>query len=294
MPTSFEMQLHALATDHMSPSSSLAVRASALLQEVATTDPEALPEIARQVVRAQPAMAALACVANTALRALEALGIGSVGPALVALQRGIDVDRVGAARELVRLQDEPVRVVTTSASASVIEAIQALHKSELLLDVVCSESRPLLEGTSLARWLAGQGYDALLVLDAALPDHLIEKSIFVVGTDAILPESIANKRGTRLFATWAELAGVPRYVLATRDKLYPPALVPCFENPERPVSEVLRDAPETLRVENRAFDLTPRIVWTEILVGNRTLQESESTGDHALARGLEPLLARNA
>jgi translation initiation factor 2B subunit (eIF-2B alpha/beta/delta family) len=181
-------------------------------------------------------------------------------------------------------------VVTTSASANVVEAIQALHRQEMLLGVVCSESRPLLEGTSLARWLAEQGYDVLLTLDAGLADHLVDNTVFLAGTDAILPDSVVNKRGTRSFATWAELCRVPRYVLATRDKLYPPELVPCFENPDRPSTEIVRDPPGSLRVDNRAFDRTPRAVWTEILVGNRTLEEAESSGDHALAEGLRPLL----
>jgi translation initiation factor 2B subunit (eIF-2B alpha/beta/delta family) len=294
MATTFEAQLHAIASDHRSPSSALATRASAFLREVAAQDPIALPEMARLVVRAQPAMAALASVANVALRALEALGAESVGPALVALQRGVDADRRAAAQALCQQVDAPVRVVTTSASAGVIEAIQALNHDELLLDVVCGESRPLLEGTALARWLAEQGYDVLLAADAGLGAHMIERTVFLVGTDAILPHGVANKLGTRLYAAWSRLAGVPSYVLATRDKFYPPELAGCFQNPVRPAAELVHEPPESLRVENVAFDVTSRDAWTEIWVGSRTLPEFESSGDHALAEGLRPLLGTEA
>src|SRR5512144_1886305 len=122
LDASYTAQIAALRGDHLSPSSALATRASSLLQEAAAEAPETLPELARAVVRAQPAMAALACVANVALRALEALGAESVQPALVALQRGIDTDRRAAAAALCERVGGPVRVVTTSASASVIEA----------------------------------------------------------------------------------------------------------------------------------------------------------------------------
>lgn len=284
--------VEALSRDHLSPSSALAARASAILQEAAAEDPGALPELARAVVLAQPAMAALACVANVALRALEALGAESVRGALVALQRGIDADRRAAADALCSRIVEPVRVVTISASASVVEAIQALRREDLLLDVVCGESRPLLEGTALARWLAEQGYDVLLATDAGLAEQLVERTIFVVGTDAILPRAVAHKCGTRPLAAWARLAGVPRYVLATRDKIYPHELAPLFANPERSPVEILQSPPPALRVENRAFDLSSRDLWTEILVGARPLHEAEANGDHALAQGLVPLLER--
>ncbi len=239
-------------------------------------------------------MAALLSTANVALRAYEQLGAGSVGAVLTAMRRGIDADRRAAAAALCEHLERPVRVVTTSASAAVIEALQALQREELLEDVVCGESRPLLEGTALARWLAEQGYDVTLACDAALAEHLTPGSIFVTGTDAILPHAIANKTGTRLYATWAALAGVPRYVLATRDKLYPTELVPCFTNPDRLPGEVVQKPPVGLRVSNRAFDLTARGVWTAIWVGGTLLEEAEARGDHQTAAGLRPLLTPRA
>ena len=294
MNTEHVAGVEALANDHLSPSSALAARASSLLQEAAQQDPASLPDLARAIVGAQPAMAGLACVANVALRALEALGADSVAPALVALQRGIDSDRRAAAEALCERVDDPVRVVTLSASANVVEAIQAMRREDLLLDVVIGESRPLLEGTALARWLAAQGYDVQLTTDAGLAEHLVERTLFVVGTDAILPHAVVHKRGTRLLATWARLAGVPRYVLATRDKIYPAELASLFANADRPAGEILQSPPESLRVENRAFDLSARDVWTEILVGERALEDAESSGDHALAHGLLDLLRAGA
>jgi translation initiation factor 2B subunit (eIF-2B alpha/beta/delta family) len=201
------------------------------------------------------------------------------------------VDRAAAAEALVREVQlhGPARVVTTSASAAAVEGLQALRRAGLLRDVVCAESRPILEGTALARWLVDQGYDVTLTTDAALCEALVPGAIFLVGTDAILPHAIVNKTGTRVFATWARLASVPSYVLASRDKLYLPELVGRFENPQRPASELLQNPPAALKVDNRAFDLTTRQVWTRIFLGGKPLAEAEHLGDHALAEALKPL-----
>ena len=285
----WQARLRELAQDHRSPSSALAARAALLLREVAERDPEMLAEVARGVVLAQPCMAALANVANVTLRTVEVLGLASVPKALEALQAGIDADRHAAAAALVECVEAPVRVVTTSANASVVEAIQALQRRELLLGVVCSESRPLLEGTALARWLVEQGCDTTLVPDAGLCEHLVPGAVFLAGTDAILPAHLAGKRGTRIFATWAALAGVPRYALAARDKLYPLQLVGCFANAAGPATDLLRDPPPALHVDNRSFDLTAREMWTDVYVGRNSVTAAEQAGDHVLARGLQRL-----
>lgn len=287
-------RLRELAGDHRSPSSVLAARASQLLCDVARDDPELFADVARGVALTQPSMAALANVANVALRATQALGIASVAKALATLQQGLEADRRAAAEALrdaiAALPDLPVRVVTLSASAAVVEAVHLLRDAKLLAGVVCSESRPILEGTALARWLVERGFDVTLVADAGLCEHLVPGSVLVVGTDAILPHAVVNKVGTRVAATWAELAGVPRYVVATRDKLLPPALASMFRNPQRPATELLQNPPELLAVDGRAFDLTPRRVWTAIWVGRVPLASAEARGDHALAEAMKPLV----
>ena len=294
MRPEWQERVRALAADHVSSSSALALRAGELLDEVAREDPACLAALAQNIVRAQPAMAAVANVANVALRAVETLGAAAVGAALQVLVAAVDADRKAASEALCQRLDAPVGVVTTSASASVVEALQALRRRDLLRGVVCGESRPLLEGTALSRWLADHGYEVTLVTDAALAEHLVAGTVFLAGTDAILPEHVVNKRGTRLYAAWARLAGVERYVLSTRDKLYPPDLVPCFANPERPAEEILRNPPPALHVDNRPFDLTPREAWTEILVGAHPAIEAEARGDRALSPGLRPLLEPGA
>jgi translation initiation factor 2B subunit (eIF-2B alpha/beta/delta family) len=283
-----------LAEDHRSPSSALAARAAEVLREVASDDPEMLAEAARAVVQAQPSMAAVANVANVALRVVETLGLASVAKALESLQEGIAADLRDAATAIRERVDAPVRVVTTSASAGVVETIQSLRRADMLRDVVCAESRPLLEGTALARWFVEQGIETTLVSDAGLCEQLTPDSIFLVGADAILPQAVVNKLGTRVYATWAQLAGVLRFVVASRDKIFPAELAPLFSNPQRPREELLRDPPAALRVVNRAFDLTPREVWSEIFVGRQPAAVAEGRGDHALARGLLQLVSDSA
>jgi len=286
MADDWQEAIRTLGADHRSPSSALALRAAALLDQLAKGSPADLPAAGRALVRAQPAMASVVATANVALRALEALGAASVSAALAALQRGVDADRRAAARAVCDQLDAPIRVVTTSVSANVVAALEALRSADLLQDVVCAESRPLLEGTALARSLVDAGFDVTLVADAALPEHLRPGCVFLAGTDAILPDSIANKCGTRVLATWAKLCGVPRYVLATRDKIYPPELVAHWDNPEREPRELVQDPPPKLRVENRAFDRTPLSAWTTVWVGGLPLADALASGDRGAARAL--------
>ncbi|UCE03514.1 MAG: hypothetical protein JSW67_04815 [Candidatus Latescibacterota bacterium] len=294
MSLDWEATVSELAEDHRSPSSALATRAAEVLSEVASDDPEMLAEAARAVVQAQPSMAAVANVANVALRVVETLGLASVSKALESLQEGITADLRDAAAAIRERVDAPVRVVTTSASAGVVETIQVLRRANLLRGVVCGESRPLLEGTALARWFVEQGVETTLVSDAGLCEQLTADSIFLVGADAILPRAVVNKLGTRVYATWAQLAGVPRFVVASRDKIFPAELAPRFSNPQRPREELLRDPPAALHVVNRAFDLTPREIWSEIFVGRHPAAVAEGRGDHALARGLLQLVSDSA
>ena len=286
MSTVWQEKVLALGEDPRAPSGALAQRAGELLREVAANDPELLAETARAVVVAQPALAAVVNVANVALRAVEVLGMGSVGKALESLLQGIEADRHAAAAALVGRIETPVSLVTTSAQAVVAEAIQVLQRRGLLRGVVCAESRPLHEGTAFARWTVSQGWPTTLVTDAGLTEHLRPGAVLVVGTEAILPQQVVHRLGTRSYATWACLAGVPRYVLATRDRIYPAELRGRFAIPSHPAAEVLREPPEGLQVDGRAYDLSARTLWTEIFVGGQPAHVAEQRGDHRLAQGL--------
>ena len=290
MTAAWEPKIRALSADLRSPSSVLALRAGDLLREVASTDPELLAEAARAIVLSQPALAAVANVANFVLRAVEVLGMASVGNALDSLRQGLDADRHAAAAALVERVHSPVRVVTTSANVLVAEVIQALHRRELLAGVVCAESRPLHEGTAFARWLAAQERTVTLVSDAGLCAHLEGNAILVVGVESILPRHVVHRTGTRMHAVWARLAGVPRFALATRDRIYPQELLGRFALPSHPPSELLRDPPAGLSVDSRAYDVSEHETWSEILVGGQPVAIAEHRGDHKLARCLEQLV----
>ncbi len=286
MSTAWQEKVLALGADPRAPSSALAQRAGELLREVAAHDPELLAETARAIVVAQPALAAVVNVANVALRAVEVLGMGSVGKALESLLQGLEADRHAAAAALAGRFEAPVTIVTTSAQAVVAEAVQLLQRRGLLQRVVCAESRPLHEGTAFARWLVSQGWPTTLVTDAGVTEHLQPGSVLVVGTEAILPQHVVHRLGTRTYATWACLAGVPRYVLAMRDRIYPVELVGRFTLPSHPAAEILREPPGGLHVDGRAFDLSARSLWTEIFVGGQPAPVAEQRGDHRLAQGL--------
>jgi translation initiation factor 2B subunit (eIF-2B alpha/beta/delta family) len=108
-------------------------------------------------------------------------------------------------------------LITISHSGSVREVICAVA-AERRLRVVCGESLPGGEGRTLVAMLRDRAVEAELVADAALTTHFSVESAVVVGADAVAAGAWINKCGTFGLAAAAWFAGVPVYVVCTRDK----------------------------------------------------------------------------
>jgi hypothetical protein len=79
-----------------------------------------------------------------------------------------------------------------------------------------------------------------------------------------------------------------------RDKICLRPLLGRFSIPMHPAEELMHEPPSELHVDNRAFDMTPRDLWTDILVGAESVAVAETQGDHRLAQGLMPLATEAA
>jgi methylthioribose-1-phosphate isomerase len=135
------------------------------------------------------------------------------------------------------------------------------------VQVISSESRPLLQGARLTTWeLHDAGIDVTLMPDgassAAMTSGMVEAVI--VGADRIaINGDTANKIGTFTHAVNAKYAGIPFYVaapLSTFDISISSGAE--IEIELRPAYEMTRwrsepTAPEDIAVWNPAFDVTP-------------------------------------
>jgi translation initiation factor 2B subunit (eIF-2B alpha/beta/delta family) len=133
------------------------------------------------------------------------------------------------------------------------------------LRVSCSESRPALEGRTLAARLVSAGAAVTCFSDAALGHALGAADAVVVGADAVAPEWFLNKSGTRMLAAAAAQQGVPVYVLASRDKFVTHAIASRLVIREGEAAEIWEGPPPGVVVRNPYFEPTPLDLVTSVI-----------------------------
>lgn len=220
-----------------------------------------LSRVGWEIIRAQPAMAPLFNLINSVL--LKADGAEDLETCKVAakeksrdfiktLQKGWEA-MADFAAGIVR---EGLTILVHSYSATLFRILLALHDQRREFSVVCTESRPLLEGVALARRLAKKGICVRLIVDAAAFQLLKQVDFVFVGADTISPFGVTNKIGTRGLAMAAQCQDVPFYVIAGTEKCLSMDTRVRLEGEMRPPGEVL-EGDEPMEVLNFYFDRTP-------------------------------------
>jgi len=147
----------------------------------------------------------------------------------------------------------------------VIAALRYAHDHGRIRRVLLSESRPAYDGRPQAAALLEYGMAVAYSIDMALFERLAEASVVVIGTDAVFPEHLVNKLGTRALAQLAHLQGIPCFSLCAANKFLPAAATALWRITEHPAQEVWPEAPEGLTVRNRYFDTTPLALLSGIV-----------------------------
>jgi methylthioribose-1-phosphate isomerase len=167
--------------------------------------------------------------------------------------------------------------LATGGCGSALGVVRAAREAGKSVRVVACETRPVLQGARLTAWeLARDGFDVTLITDSMVAQLMRRRGVdlVVVGADRIARSAdVANKIGTYGVACLAECHGVPFYVAApwsTVDLSCPDGdAIPIEERSAREVLHVgdVPVAPEGVRVNNPAFDVTParliRAIFTE-------------------------------
>ena len=87
----------------------------------------------------------------------------------------------------------------------------------------------------------------------------------VVGADAVFPDYLVNKLGTRALVQLAQLQGMPCFSLCAANKFLPTAATALWRITEHPGQEVWPEAPDGLAISNRYFDSTPLALLSGIV-----------------------------
>ena len=166
-------------------------------------------------------------------------------------------------------------LATVGGYGTALGVIRAAVESGKKLAVYADETRPLLQGSLLTAWeLMKDGIPTTVISDNMAGALMRQGKIqaVVVGADRVAANGdVANKIGTYTVAVLAKEHGIPFYVAApwsSVDMECPDGgYIPIEQRSPREVTHVgpTRIAPEGVRIENPAFDVTPARYVTAII-----------------------------
>ena len=141
------------------------------------------------------------------------------------------------------------------------------HQEKIRFRVYSSETRPLLQGARLTSWeLRQSGIDVTLLTDN-MAAHIMSQGLIdlvITGTDRVASNGdVANKIGTHGLAIIARHFEIPFYVACPystidfKTKKGKDILIEQRETEEVTNFGIQRTAPENMKAQNPAFDITP-------------------------------------
>jgi methylthioribose-1-phosphate isomerase len=165
--------------------------------------------------------------------------------------------------------------LATAGYGTALGVIRAAVESGKQIEVFVDETRPFLQGSRLTAWeLMKDGISTTLIADnmAGAMMRLGKIGAVIVGADRIAANGdVANKIGTYTVAVLAREHGIPFYVAApistvdlnTADG----SEIPIEQRASTEVTHLAgkQIAPDAVRVENPAFDVTPNKYVTAII-----------------------------
>jgi ribose 1,5-bisphosphate isomerase len=158
-----------------------------------------------------------------------------------------------------RIRDGSV-VFTHCHSSTVTHLLSKAKKYGKTFEVICTETRPALQGRITAKELLALGVKTTLIVDSAARSFMNDVDLVIVGADAITAEgNVVNKIGTGTIALLAHEARKPFYVVSELLKFDSATVCGDYEKiEERSPEEIWKNAPEKLIIRNPAFDVTRR------------------------------------
>lgn len=266
--SSLQTPLAELKADHASGATTLAKHAAALFVQL--TDPQLeLPdaqlaaqctELALAVLHSQPTMAPLLNLCNRVLVTVRtAAGPKEVRERIRTIAGGF-VNQLETSTTRIALHAEPMieegmTILTHSHSSAVKKTLVKAREAGRSFSVICTESRPIFEGTDLARELADLGIPVTLIADTAAFSIVQEADMAMVGADSVSQRGVVNKIGTSGLAMATQRMKVPFYVMCGSEKFIPDRLV--MIEPTKAVEELLSPPVPGIAVRNFYFDTTP-------------------------------------
>jgi ribose 1,5-bisphosphate isomerase len=151
-------------------------------------------------------------------------------------------------------------ILTHCHSSTVTYMLKKAKEKGKIFEVICTETRPLLQGRITAREMLKLDVKTTFIADSAARFFMNQVDMVIVGADAITSEgNVINKIGTSMIALAAHEARTPFYVVSELLKFDPATMYGDYEKiEERSPNEVWKNPPKNLIIRNPAFDVTRR------------------------------------
>jgi methylthioribose-1-phosphate isomerase len=178
--------------------------------------------------------------------------------------------------------------LATAGYGTALGVIKAAWEQGKKIEVIATETRPLLQGACLTTWELMQENIRVTLITDSMAGYFLSRgkvNCIIVGADRIAANGdTANKIGTYTLAVLAKENGVPFYVAAPTStidlSLKSGDEIPIEErNPEEVTSiKGIRVAPKGVTAVNPAFDITPHKYITTIITEKGVIRKSYPIG----------------
>jgi methylthioribose-1-phosphate isomerase len=160
-----------------------------------------------------------------------------------------------------------------SEYGTALGVIRAAYEKYKNIDVICDETRPVLQGARLSVWeMQQEKIPVKLIVDGASGYMMMNNEIdkVVIGADRVCSDGIANKIGSLMVALACERFDIPFYVASPMSTFDNKNSIYDITIEQRNINEVLYVgdtliASENTEVVNPAFDIVPKDLITGII-----------------------------
>lgn len=160
------------------------------------------------------------------------------------------------------------KIFTHCHSSAAVNLIKGLSQGDREFEVVCTETRPRMQGRITAKNLVDAGIKTTMIADSAAESFIINRGnipidVVFIGCDQIVKGGHAiNKIGSWGIGMAAHYADKPLYVVTPLLKIDEASFNGEIEIEVREDSEIWPDAPKELEIYNPAFEIVDNVLIT--------------------------------
>ena len=246
-----------------------------------------LDKIVQSFAATRPTAVNLFAAIDRMKTAASAADFASIKQALIDEAKAIHADEETATERLSRIGAALIKdgftVLThcnagplaTAGYGTALGVIKAAVKQGKKIEVIATETRPLLQGARLTAWELMQEDIPVTLITDSMAGYFISQgkvNCVLLGADRIAANGdTANKIGSYTLAVLAKENGIPFYVAAPTStidlSLKSGAQIPIEERNPEEVTTIggMRLAPKGVKAANPAFDVTPHKYITAII-----------------------------